>query len=287
LCSWKEKLWEGVKLYEESIGSSLMKEYMLKELKNGKRVDGRSFYEMREIEVRPGSYTKSCGEAWLSLGGTKVLVGISADIGEPFPDTPEKGVMVSNVELLPLASPSFEPGPPDENSIELARIVDRALRSSKYVDLDKLVIVPGKLVYLLFLDMYVLDHKGNLADALTLATVIALAKSKIPKVSLSSDGTPAVMNEQISVPVSDPVMNFTFVKIGDYILLDPNLDEEIASDAMITMAIDGQGRICSIQLRKGFFRDVEIKKMYEIAREKRKELMSVLEEVLRVGQETA
>jgi len=281
------RLWEGIKLYEEeSIGSSLMKEYMLKELKNGRRIDGRAFHEIRRVEIRPGSYTKSCGEAWLSLGGTKVLVGVSADIGEPFPDTPEKGVMVSNVELLPLASPSFEPGPPDENSIELARIVDRALRSSKYVDLDRLAIAPGKLVYLLFLDMYVLDHKGNLADALTLATVVALARSKIPKVSLSSDGTPIVMDEQIPVPVSDPVINFTFVRIGDYILLDPSLEEEIASDAMITMAIDGQGRVCSIQLRRGFFRDVEIKKMYEIAREKRKELMSSLEGVLKVGQET-
>ena len=45
---------------------------------------------------------------------------------------------MTNCEMLPMADPSFEPGPPSEDSIELARVVDRGIRESQLIDLDKL-----------------------------------------------------------------------------------------------------------------------------------------------------
>ncbi len=264
----------------DEIGSVLLKEYVLEVLQSGKRIDGRDPLEMREISVERGTFTKSYGEAWLSLGRTKVLVGISLDVGEPFPDTPNKCVFVSNVELLPLASPNFEPGPPEEYSIELARVVDRAFRSANAIDFEKLVIEPGKLVYTIFLDMYVLDHKGNLADALTLASLVALMRTRVPRIELGPEGNVVVKEEFFPMPVINKPVSFTFVKIGNYLLLDPSLEEETIADSIITLAVDDQGRICSIQLRKGYFTDDEIKKAYEIARERMEEVRSKLEEVI-------
>ncbi len=61
-------------------------------------------------------------------------------IGTPFADTPDKGVLSTNAELIPMGSPNFEAGPPDEHSIELARVVDRGIRESEMIDLEKMCI---------------------------------------------------------------------------------------------------------------------------------------------------
>ena len=54
--------------------------------------------------------------------------------------------MVSG-DLLPLASPRFESGPPKFDAIELPRLIDRSLRESGLIEFDKLVIEEGENVY--------------------------------------------------------------------------------------------------------------------------------------------
>jgi exosome complex component RRP42 len=96
-------------------------------------------------------------------------------------DTPNDGVLTVNAELAPIASPSFETGPPDENSVELARIVDRGIRESKMIDTEKLCIEPGKKVFVVFVDIYVLNHDGNLIDASAISALSALLTSKMTR----------------------------------------------------------------------------------------------------------
>jgi exosome complex component RRP42 len=100
-------------------------------IEKGKRLDGRGLKTTGKSKIEQGLIEKAEGSARVLLGKTEVLVGIKVETGTPFPDTPNEGVMTVNAELVPLASPTFEPGPPDENSIELARIVDRGIRESK------------------------------------------------------------------------------------------------------------------------------------------------------------
>ncbi|HID41892.1 MAG TPA: exosome complex protein Rrp42, partial [Pyrodictium sp.] len=113
-------------------------------LSRGVRLDGRRLDEVRNIEIVPGYIERAEGSALVKLGQTVVLAGIKTDIVAPFPDTPNEGVLVVHAEFVPLASPTFEPGPPDENAIELARVIDRSLREIKAVALYKLVLEPGK-----------------------------------------------------------------------------------------------------------------------------------------------
>jgi exosome complex component RRP42 len=102
--------------------SSLITRVRLKQIENliekGKRLDGRGLGDYRGIKVEQGIIEKAEGSARVLLGKTEVLVGVKIETGEPFPDTPNEGVLTVNAELVPLASPSFEAGPPDENSIE-------------------------------------------------------------------------------------------------------------------------------------------------------------------------
>ena len=119
-------------------------------ISSGKRLDGRGLTDYREIKLVTGIIESAEGSARVHLGKTDVLVGIKVGIGQPFPDLPEKGVLTVNSEFTPIASPTFRAGPPGENSIELARVVDRGIRESTAVDLEKLCIIPGEKVFVIF-----------------------------------------------------------------------------------------------------------------------------------------
>jgi exosome complex component RRP42 len=135
--------------------------------------------DYRDIHIEQGLIERAEGSAKVTLGKTEVLVGIKIETGEPFPDTPNEGVQTVNAELVPLASPTYEAGPPDESSIELARIVDRGIRESKQSTQKKLCIIPGQRFFVVFGDVYVLNYDGNLIDASALASMAALLNAKM------------------------------------------------------------------------------------------------------------
>ncbi|WP_457751070.1 exosome complex protein Rrp42 [Thermococcus sp.] len=265
--------------------AGIMRDHILNLLKEGKRVDGRGLEEYRDLEIRVNVIEKAEGSAWVRLGNTQVLVGIKVDMGEPFPDLPERGVITTNVELVPLASPNFEPGPPDENAIELARVVDRGIRESGAVELDKLAIVPGKLVRVIFVDVHVLDHDGNLLDATGIGAIAALLSTRIPKVVYNEETEEVeVFDEYEPLPVSRIPIPVTFAKIGSNLLVDPVLDEERVMDGRITITTDENAMISSVQKGEGgSFKLEEVMYAVDTAIEKASEIREKVLEVIKAG----
>src|SRR3990170_4522440 len=241
-------------------------------IETGKRLDGRGLGDYREIKLEQGLIEKAEGSARVLLGKTEVLVGIKVETGEPFPDTPNEGVLTVNAELVPLASPNFEPGPPDENSIELARIVDRGIRESKVIDTEKLCIEPGKKVFIVFVDIYVLNHDGNLIDASALAAVSALMNTKMPNYEVK-DGEVKIKQGYIPLPLRSRPITITIGKINDKLIVDPWLEEEQVMDARISMAINDEGNICAVQKGlSGYFTPQQIIEASKLAQEKATQL---------------
>src|SRR2546421_295990 len=138
---------------------------------------------------------------------------------EPEPDTPNTGVLSTSVELIPMASPTFEAGPPRPDAIELARVVDRGIRESKMVNMEKLCITPKEKVWILFIDIHVLDFDGNLFDACSYAAVSALASTIAPA---KGQG----LGDDFPLPIEHWPVSVTTAKIKDLLLVDPSLDEE-------------------------------------------------------------
>jgi exosome complex component RRP42 len=210
------------------------------------------------------------------LGKTEVVVGTKVEMGEPFTDTPNEGVLTVNAELVPLASPGFEPGPPDESSIELARIVDRGIRESKAIDTGKLVIEPGKKVFVVFVDVYVLNHDGNLIDASALAAVAALLNTKMSNYEVE-DGEVKIKPGYQQLPVKKHPITVTCAKIGDKLIVDPLLEEEQVMDARISIAIDDDENICATQKGgSGYFEPKEVFEAAKIAKEKANQMRKKL-----------
>ncbi len=256
--------------------SKVKKAQILSLLNSGKRIDGRSLEQYRQIKVETNLISRADGSARVSLGDTLVLVGVKYEVGPPFPDTPDLGVLTVNAEFLPLASPTFESGPPDENAIELARVIDRSLRKSNAVDLTKLCLIPGKSVWIAWVDIYVLNHDGNLIDASALATSAALLTSKIPKAEVEGDKVKVIYEERLPPPLTSLPVTVTVAKIGGALVVDPVLDEEEVADAKIAMSVVGD-KICAAQkMGEGSFEVAEVKKAASLAIEKAKELQDKL-----------
>lgn len=251
-----------------NIISEVKRDFVLSLLDEGKRIDGREFLEYRDIEIQTGVIGKAEGSARVRLGNTQVLVGVKADVGSPFPDTPTSGVLTVNAELLPLASPTFEPGPPDENAIELARVVDRGLRESGAIDLESLCLIEGEKVWVIFVDIHILDHDGNLIDASALGAIAALLDAKIPRVEITEDGQVIKSEEEFTrLPIKTIPISQTFAKIGKHIVLDPCFDEELVMDARFTVTFH-DGLISAMQKGgPGTFTFEEIESMIDFARE--------------------
>lgn len=242
----------------------------------GNRLDGRGLTDLREFKIEQGIIEKAEGSARAYLGKTEILVGVKIETGEPFPDTPNEGVMTVNAELVPLASPSFEPGPPDENSVELARIVDRGIRESKAVDNTKLCIEAGKKVFVVFIDVYVLNHDGNLIDASALAAVSALLNTKMPNYEIK-DGEVKIKQGYTPLPMKSRPITITIGKINENLIIDPDAEEEQVMDARITMAVNDEGNICAIQKGlSGYFTPQQLIEASKLAREKASELRKKL-----------
>lgn len=231
----------------------------------GKRIDERTPDSYRQIQIQVGLIEKANGSAQVYLGKSKVLAGIKIETGEPFPDTPEEGVLTVNAELVPLASPTFEAGPPSEAAIELSRVVDRGIRESKAVDLKSLVIQKGKKVQVVYVDIYVLDHDGNLIDTAAMAAIAALINSKVSKMEVKGDDVVA-KGGQHQLPLNNYPVAVTFAKIDKTILVDPSLEEEQSMNARLTVTIDKNNEICAMQKGGlyGFTPD-EIRKAVQLA----------------------
>ena len=167
-----------------------------------------------------------------------------------------------NAELVPLASPAFEPGPPDENSIELARIVDRGIRESKAIDTSKLVIESGKKVFVVFVDVYVLNHDGNLIDASAIAAVSALLNTKMSNYEVK-DGELKIKTGYTPLPMKNHPITVTIGKVNDKLIVDPWLEEEQIMDARISIA--------------GYFTPKQLTEAAKLAKEKAVELRKKLD----------
>ena len=260
--------------------SSLVTRVRLKQIEQfiekGKRLDERGLRDTREIKIEQGLIEKAEGSARVLLGKTEVLVGVKVETGEPFPDTPNEGVLTVNAELVPVASPNFEPGPPDENSIELARVVDRGIRESKAIDNEKLCIEPGKKVFVVFVDVYVLNHDGNLIDASALAAMAALLNTKMPNYEIK-DGELKIKQGYTPLPVKSHPVTVTTGKINNSLIVDPGLEEEQVMDSRISMAINDEGNICAVQKGgSGYFTPQQILEASKIAQEKAAEIRKKL-----------
>lgn len=256
--------------------ATLRKDFIYNLMIKGKRQDGREFKDFRDIKLETNVISKAEGSAKVTLGDTQVIVGVKLQTGTPFADSRDEGVIITNLELNPIASPEFEPGPPREEAIEMARVVDRGIRESGAIDINKLCITVGESVWIVFIDVHILNDDGNLIDASCLAAIAALMTTIVP-------------NEQQGIGMNVPLamkeipVGVTLVKIGSKLMVDPSRDEEAVCETKLTVVSSSDGSVAGMQkMGSASFTEAEVLEAIDMACEKAAELRELyLEELVK------
>jgi exosome complex component RRP42 len=248
-------------------------EYILRLLEKNERLDGRKLDEFRKIEIKTNFIKKAEGSARIKIGKTDVIVGIKTEISKPFPDMPNMGVLKTGAEFSPIASPDFESGPPGEDATELARVVDRGIRESESIDLEKLCLKEGEKAWEVFVDIHMINHDGNLIDASALAAIAALLKTQIPKIK---DEKIIREDYEKKLPMLHKPITVTVGKVLGKLLIDPTKEEEEVLESKLTVAVMENNNICAMQKSGDSLSIEDIEKMIDLAITKTKELRKLL-----------
>jgi exosome complex component RRP42 len=244
-------------------------------ISNGKRINGREMEEFRDVKVEKGVVNTAEGSARVTIGDTVVLAGVKLRVMEPYPDSPNEGSLMVDLEFVPFGNPSFETGPPKPEAVEMARVIDRGIRESKTIDTEKLCVKAGEAVWSANIDIHVMGDDGNLIDAGALAALAALEDANLLGYDL--ENKKILRDEKHEFPISHKPVAITVVKIGDTLILDPSLEEWKALDARITVTTMEDGSICSIQKGGiGHFTKDEVERAADMAIEVGKELRNKL-----------
>lgn len=253
-----------------------LREHIIKLFGAGIRLDGRKLTEYRKPLTVDVNITNTAeGSARVKIGKTDVMVGVKAEVMEPYPDTPDAGSIMVGAELLPLSNPDFELGPPGQEAIELARVVDRGIRESKCIDFKKLCIKEGEKAWVMVIDICTINDNGNLFDASALAAIAALKSMKFPE--YKDDKIDYKKKTSKGLELKEIPLSVTVSKIGSSFIVDPDSEEEKVIDARLTVASLSDGTLCALQKGGDYpLTDEDIAKMVDIGIEKGKELRKLV-----------
>ncbi|KAJ7316138.1 hypothetical protein JRQ81_002300 [Phrynocephalus forsythii] len=223
-------------------------EYYRRFLKENCRPDGRGLGEFRTTTVNIGSITTADGSALVKLGNTTVVCGIKAEFAAPPGDANNKGYIVPNVDLPPLCSTRFRPGPPGEEAQAASQFIADVIENSQIVQKEDLCIADGKIVWVLYCDIICLDYDGNLLDACVCALLAALRNVQLPVVTINEETGLAEVNlkEKLPFTVRKQPVATSFVLFDSLVIVDPTAEEEDLSTGMLTIVTDEEGKLCSV-----------------------------------------
>ena len=243
----------------------------LKELADSdQRLDGRTQYQGRDVELEVNILGNAEGSARVRMGDTIVFAGVKFQTMTPYSDRPNEGGLMCMAEVRPVAGRQHEAGPPSAASIELSRVVDRGIRESGCIDTSDLCIIPGEKAWQVILDLFAVSDDGNLFDAFALAGIAALRNATIPQEKFE-------VGEDRPLIVSKTPIMCSYQRVGGRFIFDANGREELGGDERIHITLGDDDHVHSLQKGlKGAFTAAEFKELMEEAQKKGKELRKMV-----------
>ncbi|GAA5846385.1 hypothetical protein JCM3766R1_001179 [Sporobolomyces carnicolor] len=230
--------------------------YLTKFLQEGIRPDARPLYDpstssaiqasdaWRDASVNLGSVSTAPSSSLVRLGKTTVVCGITLEIAPPDLETPDQGFIVPNIDLSPLCSPIFRPGPPSDQSQVISSRLRDILVSSNVVPLESLCIERGKSAFVVYLDLVCLNYDGGVLDAAVLACVGALKSLTLPRAEFDVDSGETICEPVTAecpgtrIPLGSLPCAVSFGYFNGHLLPDPTQFESQLSTSHLTIVLD-------------------------------------------------
>ncbi|KAM8741231.1 exosome complex component RRP43 isoform 2-T2 [Acanthopagrus schlegelii] len=258
-------------------------EYHRSFLKENCRPDGRELSEFRTTTLNIGSISTADGSALVKVGNTTVICGIKAELTNPTVEAPGKGYIVPNVDLPPLCSSRFRPGPPSEQAQAASQFIADVIESSEVIQTEDLCIERGKLCWVLYCDLMCLDYDGNLLDACTIALLAALQNTKLPEVTISTETPEVNLAKRRGLHIHKHPVSASFCVFDDSILIvDPTAEEESLKTAQLTVVTDEEDRLCTVHKPGGTSLSGEkLQECISRATVRQREIQKLIDKVIR------
>lgn len=216
------------------------------------RPDGRALTICRPVTIGLHAAGSADGSALIKIGTTTVLAGSRLEVMVPSTSAPDQGQLVINIEVTPLSSADYRPGRPPQVSYTLTQQLTNVLLGSGVFDLTQLCIAAGQAVWVLYLDLYILDDSGSLLDAALLASVAALLDTRIPAVHVTSEGNVERDDPEYlanaGVTLSPLTLNsipmcLTCGLYKDLLIPDPDHEEALLMSDTVSVVLDQHSQL--------------------------------------------
>lgn len=225
--------------------------FLLQGVSQNVRNDGRERTSPRSLTLQTGVVSAANGSARAQRGATDVVVGVKVEVGVPDLATPNQGRVEVAVDCAPSASPLYEGRGASELNTALAAAVAAYVAAPGALDLEALCIRPDTHAWVLHVDAVVLDSGGNILDVICAAARAALADTSIPRVSTVPSETPNAFDLDVSDDPDDLIRldtsslptAVTLARLGDFYVVDPDLDEESCLTAALTVGVTQDGTL--------------------------------------------
>jgi exosome complex component RRP42 len=211
--------------------------------------------DYRHFAVETDVLPSASGSARIRLDNTDILVAVKAEIVEPDESTPDQGKIQVNVECSSSMAMHLDNSTTQAMNVRFSNQLMTLLNDSGAVNLNDLCLIPGKQVWVLYIDALIQDSDGNLLDALSFAIKAALRNTKIPAVTVIQGDTPEEVELELSDDPCDVIslaswdhklpVFVSIVKIGSAFIVDATDAEEQCLSAKLCVAVNPQGVICS------------------------------------------
>ena len=208
-------------------------------IKDGIRLDGRKFDELREVKMEVGVLNRAIGSAYVEWGRNKAIAGVYGprDLHPRYLQDPTRAYLRCNYNLAPFSVEDRKRPGPDRRSVEISKVTKEALESVVMLENYPNTVVD------VFVEILQADA-GTRCVGLNAAS-LALADAGIP------------MRDLVAACASG--------KVDGEIVLDLMKEEDCMGECDLPMAIiPRKGEVVLLQMDGNLTRD-EFKKAYKLA----------------------
>ncbi|TKY85144.1 hypothetical protein EX895_006224 [Sporisorium graminicola] len=182
-------------------------EFTLSCLRDGVRVDGRSFLSARDIDI---AFGEELGSVTVSIKGTRVSTSVRATLMPPRSDRPYEGFLQITTDISPMAGIEYDTTGGGANSSARARevlfdrLIEKAVRRTEAVDREALCVVAGEQVWNVQLTVHLLSDTGAALDAAVLCSMLSLRHFRRPDYSIENGNQVHLysLDERVPIPLA-------------------------------------------------------------------------------------
>lgn len=202
-------------------------------------------------QLQLGVLPHASGSALLKCGGTRILVGVKAELMSADPLFPNSGKIEVSCNTQ---SPLFN-NLGDDVSAHICSSMNSLLSDGlKESFLESLCVAPGRQCWNLYADASVLDFDGGLLDCVSMAVYAALANTSIPKIKVLEGNEIEILDgpeDCTLICVEDIPVFVTLWQVKKRFIIDATSVEECCSDTSLCVGINSAGKFCGSHKRAG------------------------------------